>query len=407
MKAFADVVIVGGGIGGASLALALAAAGLGVTVLESTVEYPDRVRGECLMVWGVNEARHLGVEHVLLDAGARVSRLWVEYTERVGRSAEIVMDEILPGIPGALTIRHPDACQALISAAATAGATVVRGVCDVELAAGDPVEISYSVKDTRQVVKAPLVVGADGRTSTVRRQAGISLQRQRPTNYAAGLLVGGLEEVPDDYDMMATEGELLFAIFHQRLGRARVYLFFGLSGQHRFSGPGARARFLEACGFSCLPWGHELARAVPAGPCATFPGDDTWTASPYVEGIVLIGDAAGYNDPIAAQGLSIALRDARCVRDLILTGAREPSDFIPFGVERSERMERLRLVADVLSVAKAEDAHNRSARRAYFDELMAARDPQVFLLVRGAFAGPETIPPELVRASVLERLRSA
>ena len=41
MKAFADVVIVGGGIGGASLALALAAGGLGVTVLESTVEYPD------------------------------------------------------------------------------------------------------------------------------------------------------------------------------------------------------------------------------------------------------------------------------------------------------------------------------------------------------------------------------
>ena len=52
MKAFADVVIVGGGIGGASLALALAAGGLGVTVLESTVEYPDRVRSECLMVGG-------------------------------------------------------------------------------------------------------------------------------------------------------------------------------------------------------------------------------------------------------------------------------------------------------------------------------------------------------------------
>ena len=122
---------------------------------------------------------------------------------------------------------------------------------------------------------------------------------------------------------------------------------------------------------------------------------------------MLIGDAAGYNDPIAAQGISITLRDARSVRDLILAGARQPSDFAAYGAERSERMKRLRLVADVLSVAKAEDAHNRSARRAYFDELMAAQDPQVSLLLRGAFAGPETIPTELVRASVLERLRSA
>ncbi len=38
MKTAADVVIVGGGIAGASLAHALASEGLGVTVLESTIE---------------------------------------------------------------------------------------------------------------------------------------------------------------------------------------------------------------------------------------------------------------------------------------------------------------------------------------------------------------------------------
>ena len=86
---------------------------------------------------------------------------------------------------------------------------------------------------------------------------------------------------------------------------------------------------------SCLPWSDEIARAKPAGPCATFPGDDTWTAQPFAEGVVLIGDAAGYNDPIAAQGLSIALRDARSVRDLILAGARQPSDLPP--TERNAR----------------------------------------------------------------------
>src|SRR3954454_14184459 len=54
-----DVVVVGGGIGGASLAYALAGAGLGVTVLDATEQFPDRVRGESLVVWGVAKARRL------------------------------------------------------------------------------------------------------------------------------------------------------------------------------------------------------------------------------------------------------------------------------------------------------------------------------------------------------------
>ena len=72
----ADVVIVGGGIGGAALGRALAEAGLGVTVLEATETYPDRVRGESMQPWGVAEARAVGAESVLMDAGAHVAPLW-------------------------------------------------------------------------------------------------------------------------------------------------------------------------------------------------------------------------------------------------------------------------------------------------------------------------------------------
>ncbi len=43
-----DVVIVGGGIAGASLAVLLARGGLGVTVLERSVQFEDRVRGETM-----------------------------------------------------------------------------------------------------------------------------------------------------------------------------------------------------------------------------------------------------------------------------------------------------------------------------------------------------------------------
>jgi hypothetical protein len=116
---------------------------------------------------------------------------------------------------------------------------------------------------------------------------------------------------------------------------------------------------------------------------------------------------AGHNDPIIGQGLSIALRDARVARDLILDGARQSAAFAPYGEERASRMERVRFIADVLAVAQAEDADNRSARRAMLAEKMATMDPQIVPLLLGAFAGPETVPGEALDPGILERLRGA
>src|SRR5580693_4663559 len=146
MGEVADVVIVGGGIAGSSLAYALASAGRSVTVLESSVEYQDRVRGEAMMPWGVQEARNLGVEQVLLDAGAHVAPAWMQYVEEFDEPAMLPMSMMIEGIPGALNMRHPDACQALIDAAAAAGATVMRDVHDVKLSvtAGHPALVTYS-----------------------------------------------------------------------------------------------------------------------------------------------------------------------------------------------------------------------------------------------------------------------
>ena len=150
-----------------------------------------------------------------------------------------------------------------------------------------------------------------------------------------------------------------------------------------------------------------MASANPIGPIATYPGDDTWTDAPYVDGVVVIGGAAGYNDPIIGEGRSIALRDARIVRDLVLDGARNAAAFTPYGAERAARMERLRFVADVISVTHAEDDDNRRARRLLVGEKMAAMDAEVFPLIAGAFAGPETIPQELLDPTILERISAA
>jgi 2-polyprenyl-6-methoxyphenol hydroxylase-like FAD-dependent oxidoreductase len=408
MGEVADVVIVGGGIAGSSLAYALASAGRSVTVLESSVEYQDRVRGEAMMPWGVQEARNLGVEQVLLDAGAHVAPAWMQYVEEFDEPVMLPMSMMVEGIPGALNMRHPDACQALVDAAAAAGATVLRDVHDVKLSvtAGQPALVTYS-SDRAGEVRARLVVGADGRSSTIRRQAGISLQRDDPVNYITGLLVDGLAGIPDESDVMVCEGDRVLLMFHQGGGRARLYVILGRSGQRRFAGPDGAAQFLAAWKPGRYPLSDLVAEGIPAGPCATYPGDDTWTDAPFADGVVLAGDAAGHNDPIVGQGLSIALRDARILRDLILDGASQPADFAPYGQERTERMRRLRLIADVVSVTYAEDADNRIARRAFLGEKMAVMDADVFPLLVGFMTGPETIPDQLVHPQILDRIRNA
>jgi menaquinone-9 beta-reductase len=276
MGDFADVVVVGGGIDGASLACALARAGLGVTVLEATTEYEDRVRGESMHAWGVREARELGVEDAMLAAGAHIAPNWKMYPEAGGEPAEIPV-VMVPDIPGTLNLRHPVACQTLVDAAADAGATVVRGARDVKLANGASPTVAYTTNASPHEVRTTLVVGADGRASTVRKQTGIALERQSAMSYIAGLLVDGLDGVPDDHDAIAEAEGMLFVLFHQGGGRARVYLAPGVSGRHHFSGPEGIRRFLEACtrAQSSYRWADRVAAGRPSGPCATYPGDDT------------------------------------------------------------------------------------------------------------------------------------
>jgi len=54
--------------------------------------------------------------------------------------------------------------------------------------------------------------------------------------------------------------------------------------------------FRRSARFGCLPFGEAIADAKPAGPLATYPGDDSWTEQLFTDGVVLAGDAAGFNN---------------------------------------------------------------------------------------------------------------
>jgi 2-polyprenyl-6-methoxyphenol hydroxylase-like FAD-dependent oxidoreductase len=173
-----------------------------------------------------------------------------------------------------------------------------------------------------------------------------------------------------------------------------------------FTGPGNVEKFLARSDFKCMPFGAALAGARPAGPLATYPGDDTWCDQPYGQGAVLVGDSAGYSNPIIGQGLSIALRDARTVRDVLRGGDWSPGAFEGYREERSERMKRLRFIANCIAIVEAEDADNREARRGKWGELMAT-DPRVLTLLIAAFGGTENAPPDVFDPELHAIVRAA
>ena len=399
-----DVVVIGGGIGGGALATALARDGLQVHVLEQTVEYEDRVRGESMMPWGVAEARALGVEQVMLDAGAHVAPVWINHHPPDERR-EIPISLMVPDVDGSLNLRHPDACAALEAAARAAGAQVHRGTRDLDLTLGPEPTVRWNDADGAHELRCRIVVGADGRASRVRKALGVELRRAPLLNHIAGLLISGLD-VDDSADFLAGEGELFMAGFHQGGGRARVYLCPSVSQAKRFTGPGNVERFLSECAFECIPFGKELARGTPAGPLATFPGEDSWTERPFGEGAVLVADAAGYSNPIVGQGLSIAMRDARTVRDVLRTDDWSPNAFEGYAAERLERMRRLRFCANTVAITEVEDADNRDARRAKWEQLVAT-DERAFMALASMLAGPETAPADAYADELHAQVRAA
>jgi 2-polyprenyl-6-methoxyphenol hydroxylase-like FAD-dependent oxidoreductase len=409
MDVSTDVVVVGGGIAGSAVAKAAAEAGLGVTVLERQTTYRDKVRGEWLAPWGVVEARRLGLEDVLLGAGGTWATHFIPYDENMApaeaEASPISIVELRPEVPGALAVGHPQACQAIADVAAAAGATMVRGVGEVTVTPGTRPTVRYELDDVEYELACRLVVGADGRASGVRRQLGYALHQSEVLTMGGGLLVEGLDPLPPGGCVDGTEGDLHFFMFPRDGGQVRLYLNFSVSQRDRFAGPDRVQEVLDAFRLPCLPPGESIAAAAPAGPAKFYPFNDSWTDTPCAPGVVLIGDAAGWNDPIIGQGLSIALRDARTIADVLREGGDDwtPAAFEGYQSERAERMRRLRISAEIRTAIACTFSEEGRQRRLTLSQA-AADDPLAAAPTVSIFAGPEAALAEAFEPENIERI---
>lgn len=393
-----DLIVVGGGIGGSALATVMARAGKRVIVLEAQDAFQDRVRGEWIAPWGVIETRRVGLYDTLMAAGGHHLKRHITYDESIApqeaEAAPLPLDMILPDVPGPLCIRHPVHCETLFTEAGKAGAETLRPVNVTKIVTGDAPSVSFTHNGADRTVHAPLIVGADGRMSPVREAAGITLHQDKPHHWFAGLLVDGVENWSDDLQAIGTEGDFGFLAFPQGNGRVRVYGGYALEERSRFAGPEGAKRFLEAFRMRSSPNNEAIANGTPAGPLFSYFNNDSWTDQPFAKGVVLVGDAAGWNDPIIGLGLSITYRDVRTVTD-ILKAADDfaTPDFTAYAEERGERMRRLRFAAGITSALDMEFGEQARARRESYHR-RAAADPMLKMHGVAVMAGPENVPPD-------------
>ncbi len=355
----ADVAIAGGGVAGASLAAVLARAGVRVAVVEREPRFRDRVRGESIHPWGMMEASRLHVLPVLQEAGARELPVWQRYEERSPVPPYRWADDT-PGGFAEWTVSHPALQETMLGHAAAHGALVIRPArVSAYTRAGRP-ELEVQSAGTTITVQARLLVGADGSRSMARRWLNAQAERDPVHHAIGGSLLDGVVLDEGAAHQAIVPGHMV-VVFPQGAGRARAYIVYDLDTAAGFRGPRGAEAFVRACA-ALLPEG-ALDRAVPTGPTAFFPNADIWSSKVAGDDIVLIGDAAGANDPSQGQGLSIVFHDVRVLSDLLLTESDWSRALMQYATYRAASFDVLRTHARWAAQLITETGPEADARR--------------------------------------------
>jgi 2-polyprenyl-6-methoxyphenol hydroxylase-like FAD-dependent oxidoreductase len=312
-----DVITVGGGLGGASIAKVLAEKGYRVLVVERERQFKDRIRGEWMAPWGVAETQKLGIYDLLMKSCAHE----LPFSRFGGLGPARDLRTTTPQQLPALTFYHPVMQEVVLEAARNAGAEVWRGASVRDVKLGHPAVATIELEGAVRELSARMVVCADGRSSMGRSWGGFETNRGKQRMLGAGVLFENMSFPADSNLITIIPGMQRCGFqFPQGGGRVRSYLVYGEHEVTRLQGLSDADRFIEESVKTGVPReAFENARAV--GPLASFDMTETWVDSPYRDGLALIGDAAGSSDPTWGQGLSLTARDARVLAEKLIASS--------------------------------------------------------------------------------------
>lgn len=309
--------VVGGGPSGACLALALARDGWAVTLVEAAGQGATRAyRGEGLMPSGVEALERMGLWPLPSEVLHRPLRGWTVILE--GRPF-FTATEPLGGDRGCWLVDQESLLKHIrLELARHRGARLlegcpVRGLLRPDGAAG---RVGGVVLADGSDIPADLVVGCDGRNSSLRQMGSLQLQREAAREedvlwfHLAGPQVAPLAQWLRGHFLTVVAEGLSFALFPEAAGEA---LRLGWVAEADAGRPGEIAGWRQLWCQALPQDGAALLRQVPlaaiSGP-QRFSVQVGWMSGWHAPGLLVLGDAAHPMSPVRAQGINMALRDA-------------------------------------------------------------------------------------------------
>lgn len=353
----ADVVILGGGLVGMTLAIGLAKAGISSHVVDNSDPAAQTAEGfdgraSAISTASWNLYANLGMADELAPKGCPIEAIAVTDAMKPGRI------DFKPGEgDGSLgrMYANRDLRIAMYAAAAREEAISFHTNANVIHRERGEHGVSVTLADGR-ILKGRLLVGAEGRRSPTRDEAGFTPARW---DYGHRAIIAGLtHEKP--------HGNVAWEVFYPAGPFALLPLLDDEDGSHRSALVWTVAE-KDASAVLAMPEPmfldevskrmHEIFREIRlASPRSSYPLNFHHTARIVEQRLALVGDAAHGMHPIAGQGLNVGLRDVAALVEVLADGVRLGLDV--GDAQLLARYERWR-AADTFMVATATDVLTR------------------------------------------------
>jgi 2-octaprenyl-6-methoxyphenol hydroxylase len=361
----ADVIIAGAGLTGATLGLALASAGL-KPILVDPQPFDAQVaptfdgRASAIAFSSFRQWRALGLGPSLEPHAQRIEQILVTDGRGAGAASSGPGSAFLrfdaaeigggsEGEPLGYMLENRRSRAGLAEAVTRAGLTVLAPASVAGVSIG-PALTEVTLADGR-VLRAPLVVGAEGRGSVVREASGIEV-----IGWSYGQS-GVVATVHLEHDHRGAAHEYFlpggpFAILPLTEQRASLV----------WTEPTRRGEALRGASDEVFHahlrrrFGDFVGRVEAKGPRFVYPLSLQLAADLIAPRLALLGDAAHAIHPLAGQGLNLGLKDAAALAQVLAEAMRLGEDIgSPSVLERYARWRRL----DNVAVSLACDGFNR------------------------------------------------
>lgn len=349
-----DILIIGGGLVGASLAAALKPAGLAVALVEgqpmaACSAHPISDRDWDSRIYAISP----GSAAFLTQCGAwqRLDKGRVQQVEQMrvfgDEGAELDFGAYQLGVPEMAFILENSLLQRALweELRQQDNLTLFNPARCASLEWHDDA-VHLQLEDGRHI-QAQLVVGADGRDSWVRHQAGIITP---PTLYNQhGVVANFIAEKPHRgtaYQWFQPEGILALLPLPQQ----RVSMVWSVSPEKSESL--LQLTHEELCAQVEQATHHALGSLQLATPPAAFPLRLLNLPQIIKPRLALVGDAAHNVHPLAGQGVNLGFRDARQLAQVLQQRGAQPDCGNIYLLRRYERARR----EDILSMQITTDA---------------------------------------------------